>query len=560
MVVPGIMEALSPKSKRQKRKHEWSSPLEYIVEKMGSENLRITQVRLCVALCWIIATGLTMYTSISLSRLRFVLMFHHFLAAAGLDEALLMSFSAAQPFALRILRPGSVVTPWFRGLLPQRQTIFGAGLYAIFLGVSMYQLSLYRVGNDDVSIFVVLFLMACGLERGLFHSTRPSDILKFLIATLLPQPELAVYTLLGCLYFWSGMYKLRGFFHGFVFQYQFLNLSGVSWLFRRLYLSESHLPRQFGRLFGALGTWAEMAIGFAMLVVPLNQISAICLMLGALGMHAFIFFFGMGPFRWNVMTAYMMVASTQLCIASGVSGPSLIYASWYVVGYVFVFGLLIPVVGTLDPQTLGQYFGGYRMATFHFAGNETYRALLVRKNAIPSSSEDSSCLGNLLRERVEGYNAITDDEDMFTALCYTDGTDVESALKRGFQGPSGMTDFDEFNESFMFVPITWLNMRGPLLNTKWDESLPVTDRFVELVCETVAGANTENARLPQGCILEFVAHVVPWMGGKTKRLELFDLTSSKWSQTRWEEEIELPWLPQQLAKMAPGSGASARLL
>ena len=39
-------------------------------------------------------------------------------------------------------------------------------------------------------------------------------------------------------YFWSGLYKLRGFFHGFMFQYQFLNFSAISWYLRRLYLSE----------------------------------------------------------------------------------------------------------------------------------------------------------------------------------------------------------------------------------------------------------------------------------------------------------------------------------
>ncbi|KAK3232624.1 hypothetical protein CYMTET_57040 [Cymbomonas tetramitiformis] len=36
--------------------------------------------------------------------------------------------------------------------------------------------------------------------------------------------------------------------------------------------------------------------------------------------------------------------------------------------YVAVFGVMIPVIGCLAPRVLGEYFGGYRMATFHFAG------------------------------------------------------------------------------------------------------------------------------------------------------------------------------------------------
>lgn len=38
-------------------------------------------------------------------------------------QGLLMSFSAAEPFVQRLLRPGSAVTPWMPGLLPRKQTV-----------------------------------------------------------------------------------------------------------------------------------------------------------------------------------------------------------------------------------------------------------------------------------------------------------------------------------------------------------------------------------------------------------------------------------------------------
>lgn len=76
----------------------------------------------------------------------------------------------------------------------------------------------------------------------------------------------------------------------------------------------------------------------------------------------------MGPFRWNVMTCYMLLVSTKSCVErnDGKVGPS--YGSFYPIMelapsaliYVAFFGLLIPSIGCLDPETLGRYFGGYR--------------------------------------------------------------------------------------------------------------------------------------------------------------------------------------------------------
>lgn len=73
----------------------------------------------------------------------------------------------------------------------------------------------------------------------------------------------------------------------------------------------------------------------------------------------FIFFFGMGPFRWNVMTCYMLLVSSKLCMEGASSHPvtELTCAS---LTYIAFFGLIIPSIGCLDPETLGRYFGGYR--------------------------------------------------------------------------------------------------------------------------------------------------------------------------------------------------------
>lgn len=46
---------------------------------------------------------------------------------------------------------------------------------------------------------------------------------------------------------------------------------------------------------------------------------------------------------------------------------------------------------------------------------------------------------------------------------------------------------------------------------RWDESLPITDSFVELVLDALGYA---EGQLPRGVALLFVAHAVPWLGGQ----------------------------------------------
>ncbi|CAE7025357.1 unnamed protein product [Symbiodinium natans] len=127
---------------------------------MGAENLRMTQGRLLAALVWALVLGSTVYRRFDLGRLRWVLMLHHLLAAAGLDEALLMSFSAQEPFFLRLLHPGAVVTPWAPSFLPNKQSVLGALTYASFLLLAIYQLVAYRVGDEDVWQTVTVTLWA----------------------------------------------------------------------------------------------------------------------------------------------------------------------------------------------------------------------------------------------------------------------------------------------------------------------------------------------------------------------------------------------------------------
>merc|ERR1719460_1897947 len=113
------------------------------------------------------------------------------------------------------------------------------------------------------------------------------------------------------------------------------------------------------------------------------------------------------------MTLYMLCCCIVFQHERGMSALSLVSAHTSSLLYMGLFGIAIPVIGCVQPTTLGTYFGGYRMATFHFAGNETYRALLIRKDSIPAAHGDNSCLGRLLRARALGYERITEDADLF---------------------------------------------------------------------------------------------------------------------------------------------------
>lgn len=50
--------------------------------------------------------------------------------------------------------------------------------------------------------------------------------------------------------------------------------------------------------------------------------------------------------------------------------------------YIFIFGFLVPFIGCVSPNILGSYLGGYRMASFHFVGNEQEYGIFVSKELL----------------------------------------------------------------------------------------------------------------------------------------------------------------------------------
>ena len=48
------------------------------------------------------------------------------------------------------------------------------------------------------------------------------------------------------------------------------------------------------------------------------------------------------------------------------------------------------------------------MATFHFAGNEMYHALLISKAALPENQTSTGSIQRLLRQRAQEYDRVTE--------------------------------------------------------------------------------------------------------------------------------------------------------
>ena len=48
------------------------------------------------------------------------------------------------------------------------------------------------------------------------------------------------------------------------------------------------------------------------------------------------------------------------------------------------------------------------MATFHFAGNEMYHALLISKAALPERQTSTGSIERLLRQRAQDYERVTE--------------------------------------------------------------------------------------------------------------------------------------------------------
>ena len=96
--------------------------------------------------------------------------------------------------------------------------------------------------------------------------------------------------------------------------------------------------------------------------------------------HLYIFIFGIGPYRWNVIYIYMLwniYTNINTLKEQHYSENNL-----FLTIYVMIFGLIIPCIGYFNPYILGKYFGGFRMASFHFTGNETQIGFFIHKRLI----------------------------------------------------------------------------------------------------------------------------------------------------------------------------------
>merc|ERR1719454_1466564 len=84
------------------------------------------------------------------------------------------------------------------------------------------------------------------------------------------------------------------------------------------------MPRPICQFFGAVGTFMEMSVGVGMLFGDLTgyPIAFYSMLLGC-SMHVFIFVCGMGPFRWNLMTLYMLCCCIGFHQEQGLSALSL---------------------------------------------------------------------------------------------------------------------------------------------------------------------------------------------------------------------------------------------
>ena len=424
--------------------------------------------------------------SLSVANLEWWLLFFHFCAATAIDEHLLFNAMARRPLALRLLTPGAPVTPYLV-VLPNRQTIMGALAYAS--SVLTISLRLYDSALCPAWIVTGLFCMASLADVGLFYSTRPGDLFKFWLALTLFGEELGALvcaTLVGLLYFWSGTAKIRGFFFAWIFPFQFLGPSPVSFHLWKLFLDADLRPRTLTRHFGFVGGIKEALVGLLLLFgAPQVRLLGAGL---ATGMHLYIFVCGIGPYRWNVLQVYLTWASTVA--SSHVSGClmlNLLEQAPLASVYVVLLAVFIPVLGCFSPRLLGKYFGGYRMASFHFVGNEHAHGLFVRRALLQECKGEGGWLVRLLQKRAaETASAKLSDDDQFLQFpLLADGFDIQQiAVERAFCSVSGAKSMLCGGEEYVFFTLNWLNVFGELLNTKWDESLTqVTDRAFELVLE-----------------------------------------------------------------------------
>jgi len=561
-------------------------------------------------------------------------------------------------------------------------------------------------------LLIFLFFASSFYDVGIFYASRPGDLFKFWAAVVLFGPGLGCYACLllnGCLYLWSGIAKVRGWFYGWIFPYQFLVPSPVSSWFCGVYLSEGGRCRIGTKIFGYIGVWMESLAGFCILFAVFGNFAKNRILQGssnevahsnsssgstesvtdgifgilpflgmilATGMHIFIFVFGIGPYRWNVVHLFwgwcawwnsVLYACTSIDTQFKVSqseGPhhqnlnhsvtnytsnnnnffavvvenDNLFTTWSILFYIGIFGMAIPIIGCFSPLFLGKVLGGYRMASFHFVGNEQAQCFLISKKVVKKiyrcwlkenfgddgkpllskdhlqmSEENASTISELpylvrlllvkkfgyvqLEKKIEALNektnaskshvrhetilqkqgetildcsdncsktapllsrkqenftqnnhnkaaaadsasekvkptsvwqktatknvvdimlddyTITNDSDYTAFPLFADGLDLDLYLRLYtktycdvdgpnetneksaelkvskhdiFSGNKNNTAFEELNKDYIFFTLNWLNIVGPLLNTKWDETLSsIVERYRDIVLDTM---------------------------------------------------------------------------
>ena len=274
---------------------------------------------------------------------------------------------------------------------------------------------------------------------------------------------------------------------------------------------------------GFAGAFGESALGLLLLG---GQQQRLVGAVAATLMHVFIFFFGIGPYRWNVMQVYLCWAVWwhNRGLDDTFAFKSLESLDVAQVAYVLVLGVLVPVLGIVSPRLLG-HVGGYRMATFHFAGNEWASALFVKRtllqalrNKHTSSSKDKNssttttlddCLLRRVSECSKQFNA---DDEFLKFPVAADGFDIDAATRHpSFVAATGAKSYHESIHTFVFVTLDYLNINGPLLLTKWDESIhPIRRRFLELVRDSLHPRRKGDVLLLEAMPMPFFSRGKPW--------------------------------------------------
>lgn len=318
------------------------------------------------------------------------------------------------------------------------------------------------------------FAVACAFDVGLFVSTRPADVLRFLVMTAATGGAAANWVMIAFLYVNSGLAKLRGFFWGFTFHYQFLLPSATLCHFRRAYLRKDLRPSSLAALFGYVEVLGEAVVGLLMLV-PVDGLPAPAVLI-ACSMHAYICVCGIGPHRWNHVHCYLLLCSyAALPPGDGAAYAAVPLAAWPVV---LASCLGVPLVGYFNPDALGKFLGGFRMATFHFVGNEAVHGFFVRRTVLERLHPvRDGRWHRVLAERAAESTSLSGDPAFLQMIFYADGMDFGPVLDAA-ASVAGLPAH-EFSEQYVWLSLLSLNSSWAMLNTKWDESIAcITRRFV----------------------------------------------------------------------------------